>query len=84
VRRLDVFRVSKPLDASVSRVTVSINWVGFDREPMEVAEKQARDMLKLYGFSAVSVRAVRRGDKITLELSGESADVRKARRLFEG
>ncbi len=68
----------------MARVTVSVELRNADGEPVGAAEERARELLKVYGFSAVTVRAVRRGDRITLELSGTDGDVRKAVDLFRG
>ncbi len=65
-------------------VTLSIDWPGSEREETEAAENRARDVLRVYGFSTVTVRAMRKGDKVILELSGPDADVRKASDLFRG
>jgi hypothetical protein len=59
-----------------------VDWDGLTRESVKAAEERARDMLKVYGFCLVTVRAVRNGDGVSLVLTGADTDLKKAKALF--
>jgi hypothetical protein len=67
----------------MKRITVHAYWDGFESDRLEVVEERARDILKLYGFSLVRVRAIRGKEGILLALTGVDKDARKAKALFE-
>ena len=67
----------------MKRVTVNVDWDGFESDPIGAVEERARDILKMYGFCFVRVRAFRGKEGIVLALTGVAKDVRRAKELFE-
>ena len=66
----------------MARAFVSVSWDAWQREAAEAAEKRAAEMLRVYGFMFVSVKAFERADGFSFELIGAERDVRKAKALF--
>ena len=67
----------------MKRITVNVYWDRLESDRVESVEERVHNILKLYGFCCVSVRASQGKEGILVALTGVDKDVRKAKALFE-